>query len=93
MGSKEMVKVLIEHKADGRIHPVTKYSPLYISCFKGWTAIVEILLKVGQFLSSFVKSLGESIPVKLCFVFRDRNFQNLCNSVRSKDGYQFMPPV
>ncbi|XP_065214793.1 leucine-rich repeat serine/threonine-protein kinase 1 isoform X2 [Planococcus citri] len=45
MGNKDIVKLLIDNDADGRIHPVTRYSPLYISCFKGWIDVVDILLK------------------------------------------------
>ena len=32
-GHKEVVSHLIVAGADGRIHPVTKYSPLYIGTF------------------------------------------------------------
>jgi FOG: Ankyrin repeat len=34
-GKKPLVKLLLDHGADGRIHPVTRYSPLYIAAFKG----------------------------------------------------------
>lgn len=46
MGRKDIVKMLLDYKADGRIHPITRYSPLYIVAFKGKKDIVEILLKV-----------------------------------------------
>jgi ankyrin repeat protein len=51
MGQKEIVKTLLEHNADGRIHPVTKYSPLYIACYNGKKDIVELLLKVSRLIS------------------------------------------
>ncbi|CAM1297638.1 Uncharacterised protein g1884 [Pycnogonum litorale] len=42
---REIVKLLIEHGADERIHPVTKYSPLYIAAYYGRKEICEILLQ------------------------------------------------
>ena len=44
-GQKEVVKFLIERGAAAVIHPVTKYSPLYIAAYNGKKDIVEILLK------------------------------------------------
>ncbi|KAI5703280.1 hypothetical protein M8J75_009878 [Diaphorina citri] len=44
-GKKPLVKLLLDHGADGRIHPVTRYSPLYIAAFKGHKDIVELILK------------------------------------------------
>lgn len=58
VGRKDVVKVLLDTEADGRIHPVTRYSPLYIACFKGHKDVVELLLKVItnelHFAGSFV---------------------------------------
>ncbi|XP_033223116.1 leucine-rich repeat serine/threonine-protein kinase 1 [Belonocnema kinseyi] len=45
MGHKEIVRVLLEHGADCRIHPVTKYCPLYIACYNGKLEIVELILR------------------------------------------------
>jgi len=50
VGKKDLVKMLLDHKADGRIHPITRYSPLYIVAFKGKKDVFEILLKV-QFIN------------------------------------------
>lgn len=38
------VSALLEAGADGRAHPVTSYSPLYIACYHGRTDIVKLLL-------------------------------------------------
>lgn len=43
-GFKEIIKILLECGADGRVHPVTKYSPLYIACYHGHKEIAEMLL-------------------------------------------------
>uniref|UniRef100_A0A8D9F0T5 Leucine-rich repeat serine/threonine-protein kinase 1 n=2 Tax=Cacopsylla melanoneura TaxID=428564 RepID=A0A8D9F0T5_9HEMI len=45
-GKKALVRLLLDHGADGRCHPVTRYSPLYIASFKGHKEVVEHLLKV-----------------------------------------------
>ena len=41
-----MVKLLLDHGAEGRIHPVTRYSPLYIAAYNGRKDVVEVVLKV-----------------------------------------------
>lgn len=45
-GQKDIVQLLIDNGADARVHPVTKYSPLYIACYNGHKDITELLLKV-----------------------------------------------
>lgn len=52
LGRKDIVKALLDTEADGRIHPVTRYSPLYIACFKGHRDVVELLLKVSLLLTA-----------------------------------------
>jgi len=54
VGKKDLVKLLLDHKADGRIHPITRYSPLYIVAFKGKKDVIEILLKV-QFITLYTQ--------------------------------------
>ena len=44
-GQKEVVKYLLESGARAVIHPVTKYSPLYIAAYNGKKDIVEVVLK------------------------------------------------
>ena len=45
-----MVNYLLDKGADGRIHSVTKYSPLYIAAYNGRRDIVEILLRTFPYL-------------------------------------------
>ncbi|GAB6033061.1 hypothetical protein CHUAL_012677 [Chamberlinius hualienensis] len=49
-GQKDMVKLLLENGADGRVHLVTKYSPLHIACYNGKKEIVKLLLKTFSHL-------------------------------------------
>lgn len=44
-GRREIVKLLLDAGADGRAHPVTRYSPLYIAASKGRRDIVDLILK------------------------------------------------
>lgn len=44
-GHLEIVEMLIAAGSDARQHPVTKYTPLYISCYHGRLQICELLLK------------------------------------------------
>ncbi|KAL0267443.1 UNVERIFIED_CONTAM: hypothetical protein PYX00_009712 [Menopon gallinae] len=43
-GDKDLVGLLLDYGADGRVHPVTKYSPLYIACYNGHDEIAEMIL-------------------------------------------------
>ncbi|XP_014247457.1 leucine-rich repeat serine/threonine-protein kinase 1 [Cimex lectularius] len=45
LGKKDIVKILLDYGADGRIHQITKHSPLHIATVKGKKDIVELLLK------------------------------------------------
>ncbi|XP_034942841.1 leucine-rich repeat serine/threonine-protein kinase 1 [Chelonus insularis] len=45
MGHKDIVRLLLDHGADCRSHPVTKYCPLYIACYNGKLEIVDLLLR------------------------------------------------
>ena len=49
-GHRDVVNFLLDKGADGRIHSVTKYSPLYIAAYNGRRDIVEILLKTFPYL-------------------------------------------
>lgn len=44
-GHRDLVQYLIERGADGRSHPVTKYTPLYIAAYNGHKDVVELLLR------------------------------------------------
>jgi ankyrin repeat protein len=46
-GVNGVVRILLENGADGRIHPVTKYSPLYIAAYHGHKEILNQLLDVS----------------------------------------------
>lgn len=43
-GSLEMVELLISYGADGRPHPITQYSPLYVACHTGRIKVAESLV-------------------------------------------------
>jgi len=47
-GNVDVVRELLRQDVDGRTHPVTQYSPLYIACFRGHVEIVRILLEVRR---------------------------------------------
>ena len=47
-GQKEVVKYLLESGARAVIHPVTKYSPLYIAAYNGKKDIVEGIFDHGE---------------------------------------------
>ncbi|CAB3385193.1 Hypothetical predicted protein [Cloeon dipterum] len=67
VGQKEIVKILLENEADGRIHPVTKYSPLYIACYYGRKDIVELLLKKFPELVQ-QQTVEKWLPVHACCI-------------------------
>ncbi|OQR71712.1 leucine-rich repeat serine/threonine-protein kinase 1-like [Tropilaelaps mercedesae] len=56
-GNVDLVKTLIEFGADGRLHPLTKHSPLYIAASRGKKDVVDILLEVRHaLLDSYQKN-------------------------------------
>ncbi|XP_063840315.1 leucine-rich repeat serine/threonine-protein kinase 1-like isoform X2 [Scylla paramamosain] len=66
-GQREMVRLLLDHGADGRIHPVTKYSPLYIACYYGRRDIAEMLLKKFPCLAC-VSTVERWLPLHACII-------------------------
>ncbi|KAK4295198.1 hypothetical protein Pmani_032225 [Petrolisthes manimaculis] len=66
-GQREMVRLLLDHGADGRIHPVTKYSPLYIACYYGRRDIAEMLLKKFPSLVN-VWTVERWLPLHACII-------------------------
>ncbi|XP_068220598.1 leucine-rich repeat serine/threonine-protein kinase 1 isoform X12 [Palaemon carinicauda] len=66
-GQREMVRLLLDHGADGRIHPVTKYSPLYIACYYGRRDIAEMLLKKFPTLVN-VSTVERWLPLHACII-------------------------
>ena len=61
-GKVDIVKLLLEYGADGRVHPITKCSPLYIACHHGYKAIVIILLENFPHLINTATS-ENSLPI------------------------------
>ncbi|KAF6207493.1 hypothetical protein GE061_015939 [Apolygus lucorum] len=45
VGKKDIVRILLDSGADGRVHQITKHSPLHVSIVKGRKDIVELILK------------------------------------------------
>lgn len=61
-GHLEIVKHLINAGADGRQHPITKYSPLYIAAYHGRLQICQILLNHFSELST-IYTVEHWLPV------------------------------
>lgn len=70
-----MVQELLDRHADGRLHPVTRYSPLYIACFKGRKDVVQIVLKVGRAWHAVVCVCASTVQVPARCKFLRRVFQ------------------
>ncbi|KAA0183484.1 hypothetical protein HAZT_HAZT011028 [Hyalella azteca] len=75
-GHKELVKLLLECGADDRIHPVTKYSPLYIAANCGRKDIAEMLLKRFPGLAS-VYTVEKWLPLHACIINGHMNILTL----------------
>jgi ankyrin repeat protein len=63
----KVVSYLLDKGADGQVHPVTKYSPLYIAAYNGKKDVVEVLLK--------------KFPGELTLKSKKREAQYLTNSI------------
>lgn len=82
IGNKEIVKILLDHGADARYHPITKYSPLYIACYHGHQEIVEILLlRFPELVQVFSSLEGTQIDFSSSFFF---------SNIQLKDGFPLM---
>ncbi|CAL8114388.1 unnamed protein product [Orchesella dallaii] len=66
-GNRDLVELLLESGADGRVHPVTKYSPLYIAAYYGHKEIVSILLKKFPGLVQ-VPTVEKWLPIHACCI-------------------------
>lgn len=80
--------MLLDAGADGRIHPVTKYSPLYISCYHGHKEMVSMLLKV--YIAEFIIYQNLIIQIIINWFNSYRSFPILSKSLPSKNGFLFM---
>ncbi|OXA37186.1 Leucine-rich repeat serine/threonine-protein kinase 1 [Folsomia candida] len=76
IGNKELVRMLLDAGADGRIHPVTKYSPLYISCYHGHKEMVSMLLKKFPHLVQ-VPTVEKWLPLHACCINGHANILEL----------------
>ncbi len=45
LGNGKILGMLLDGGADGRAHPVTKYSPLYVACHNGHLGVSKVLLE------------------------------------------------
>lgn len=66
-GRKDMVRALLDAGADGRCHPVTRYSPLYISCYHGHLQVVEMLLSKFPELVQ-LHTVERWLPIHACCI-------------------------
>lgn len=72
-GHTDIVNLLLKFGADGRIHPVTHYSPLYIACYYGRKDIAKIMLEhfpelvreptMEQWMPTHAAALGGHVEV------------------------------
>ena len=66
-----MVELSVSHGADGRPHPITRYSPLYVACHTGRIKIAEALVKKFPKLVQ-VETIEKLFPLHAaCFQVRN----------------------
>ena len=74
-----MVQLLISHGADGRPHPITRYSPLYVACHTGRIKIAEALVHKFPDLV-LVETIEKLFPLHAA-CFQVGTFRQLCYEV------------
>lgn len=51
-GHAQLAELLLRYGADGRVHAVTRYSPLFIACSAGHIKVIELLLQASILIIS-----------------------------------------
>ena len=67
-GHRDVVQFLLDQGADARIHPVTKYSPLYIAAYNGKKEVGRCLS-----LNDVTRSRGNCHSMRNNFILPKKN--------------------